>query len=177
MTVTADTTQSTVYPWENVDLGDKKLPDSTVANATATRTIILYLIVESFDLTVDEKMWAGWVLDDVCADILSVAPYQVPVAVRQELLKGTYTKLLKTRGLSTEAKIVYDPDVVQASMDEWVSALMLPITASYDLEPMIEISMRSRLVGLLTDLGVGHPINPRGATYLPTELRQHILAS
>lgn len=177
MTILADTnTRTAVFPWENTDVGDYLLPDSQVVKAEAMRTFLLYMVVESFDLTHEEQLWAEWVMDDVCGPLMVLQPVQVPVAVRQELLKGSYTRLLRKRSREKASKAIFDPSVKQATRDEWVAAILLPLTESYELHPLQELEIRTLIVGLLTDLGVGHPANPRGATYLPTELRQNVLA-
>jgi hypothetical protein len=57
-----------------------------------------------------------------------------------------------------------------------VEALLGPVFTSYSLRPLLEDSMRGQLSGLLRELGVGDPSNPRGALFLPNDLRMQIAA-
>lgn len=160
------------------DTGLDVNPESAAAHATAMRTVLLYLISDAFALNGEEQIWAGWALDDVCAELLGDRPHTVPLPVRQEMISGAYSRLLEMRAKQAFVRNdnVYDNRVVHATVDEWANALMVPIQASYSLSPFAEAHMREKVRILLSDLGVGNESNPRGATYLPTELRYRVLA-
>ena len=151
-------------------------PDSRVAHAAAARTVILQVVSEAFDLYDEEEMWLGYHLDNVLAPLLDVLPHTVPLAMRQEMLDGTYSRQLELRGraklLRGQAK--YDSGVLNATVADWVEALLGPIFMSYRLRPLVEDSIRGQLAGLLRELGVGNAKNPRGALFLPNDLRMQL---
>lgn len=163
-------------PAKPKDTGGETNPGSSFAHASAIRAVLLYTLVDVFELRPEEASWAGYVLDDVCGELLTETPHSVPFAARQEMLNGTYSRLLELRG---NAHIVRgpagaNPHVAHASRTEWVEVLLSPIVSSYTLPPMVENEMRAHLSGLLADLGVGDSESPRQATHLPSELRQRI---
>lgn len=148
-------------------------PDSLIAHAAAMRTVMLYRLVEAFDLRPEESMWAGYHLDKVCEPLMTLRPSNVPMAVRQEMLDGSYTRLLELRERVTLARsqTTYDHTIMHASVDEWAEALLEPIFHSYELRPIIESQMVGQIIGMLRELGVDDKEDPRGATFLPKELR------
>jgi hypothetical protein len=151
--------------------------NSTIAHASGFRTVFLYLLADAFDLTDSEILWAGYHLDTIFAPLLDQAPHAVPLAVKREVFDGTYTRLmeLRSRARLSRADTTHDPNVLQATADEWADMVMEQVTSCYSLRPITESAMRGHLIGLLTELGVGTPDNPRGATFLPTDLRLKIL--
>lgn len=148
-------------------------PDSLVAHATAMRTVMLYRLVEAFDLRPEESMWAGYHLDKVCEPLMTLRPSNVPMAVRQEMLDGSYSKLLELRERVSMARsqTTYDHSITHASAEEWAEALIEPVFHSYDLRPILESQILGQIVGMLRELGVDDKNDPRGATFLPKELR------
>lgn len=166
-------------PMSTPDTGADVNPESSFAHAAAMRAILLYLIADAFDLNAEEVMWSGRVLDEVSGELLLHSPHSVPYAARQEMLSGTYTRLLELRESVRRARgtTIYDTHVAHATPDEWVDALMVTITSAYDMPPLTENRLRATLVTLLSDLGVGSMANPRSSTHLPTELRQRVLAN
>lgn len=165
-------------PVEIQDTGISVNPESAIANATAMRVVLLYMLAEAFDLRSEEQVWAGWALDDACSSLIDHKPHTVPLSVRQEMLNGTYSRMLELRAKPGPLRNmnVYDTRVVHADAGEWADALVAPIQASYVLPPFKEIEIRALLVTLLLDLGIDNPTNPRGANHLPTELRHKVLA-
>lgn len=153
--------------------------DSKVAHAAAVRNVVLQIMVEAFDLYTTESMWLSYHLDKLFAPLLTQLPHTIPLAVRQEMLNGTYSRLLELRNRAkmVRGQITYDSNVLQASAEEWAEALISPIIACYSLRPLTESSMRGQMLGLLKELGVGDPKNPRGATFLPSDLRLQVLAN
>jgi hypothetical protein len=153
-------------------------PDSKVAHAAAIRTVILQIVTEAFDLYDEERLWLGYHLDNLFAPLLELSPHAVPLPVRQEMLDGTYTRLLELRNIakkhSRETKI--DKKVLQASAEEWVEVLLSPVFSSYQLRPLTESSMRGQMLGLLNELGIDDPETPRPATFLPNDLRLEVLS-
>lgn len=153
--------------------------DSKVAHAAAVRNVVLQIMVEAFDLYTTESMWLSYHLDKLFAPLLTQLPHTVPLAVRQEMLNGTYSRLLELRNRAKmlRGQVTYDSNVLQASAEEWTEALISPIISCYSLRPLTESSMRGQMLGLLKELGVGNLDNPRGATFLPSDLRLQVLAN
>lgn len=165
-------------PVRTPDTGALPNPDSAFAHAAALRAVTLYLLADSFDLRPEEVTWAGRALDDVCGELLTHTAHSIPFPARQEMLNGTYTRLLELRSHVSRSPLraSIDRNVISASRREWVDALLAPFTSSYALPPMTESRLRAKFERLLADIGVGDPGNPRPATYLPTELRQRVIA-
>lgn len=157
------------------DFGTVQNPDSTVAHAAAFRTVFLYNLANAFELTHEEVLWTGYRLDQIFAGLLESRPHSVPVAVRQEMLDGSYTRLLAGHINPDRAPrpMAAQGTVLTADLDHWGDALMDSITTSYALHPVQEAEMRVQVVHLLADLGVGEPSH-RAATYLPNELRSRL---
>ena len=151
-------------------------PDSAAAHVAAFRAVLLHLIVEAFDLREEETLWVGYHLDQTLAPLMQQKPHTVPFPVRQEMLNGSYTRLLELRGKAHIARgqCVHDARVLHASCEDWAETLISPILESYNIRPITEATMRGQMLGLLRELGVGDEQNPRGATHLPTELRVRI---
>lgn len=148
-------------------------PDSRIAHAAAFRTVVLQIISEAFDLYDEESLWLGYHMDTVFAPLMDTFPHTVPLAVRQEMLDGTYSRLLELRSKAKrlQGQTTYDANVLHASAEEWADALLSPVFSCYSLRPLTESGMRGNMLGLLKELGVGSKTNPRGATYLPNDLR------
>lgn len=158
------------------DTGMRRNPDSAVAHVSAFRVVLLHLLTEAFDLREEEMLWTGYHLDSALAPLLDLSPHSVPFPVRQEMLVGSYSRLLALRAKAhlVRGGSTQDPKVSHAGVSEWADALMEPVISSYQLRPLTEATMRGQMVGLLRELGVGNSVAPRGATHLPTELRVRV---
>ena len=153
-------------------------PDSKVAHAAAMRTVILQVVTEAFDLYDEERLWLGYHLDNLFAPLLELTPHAVPLPVRQEMLDGTYTRLLELRNVAKKhnPEQKFNKQVLQASSEEWVEVLLSPVFSSYQLRPLVESSMRGQMLGLLHELGVDDLNNPRPTMFLPSDLRLEVLS-
>jgi hypothetical protein len=153
-----------------------KNPESAAAHAGALHAVLLHLLADTFDLREEEVLWVSYNLDKTLSSLLDITPHSVPFACRQEMLDGTYTRLLELRGKShlTRSRSIYDENALQATLEEWVDTLMAPIVTSYNLRALVEATMRGQFKGLLIELGVGDLSNPRGATHIPIDLRNRI---
>lgn len=162
-----------IHPKDN---GMRVNPDSATAQVSAFRTVLMQLLSSTFLLNEEECLWVGYRLDRTLAPLLNAKSQAIPFAVRQEMLDHNYSRLLALQSKTNLVKpaIPYNPKVLSASIDEWADALLAPIETSYSLRPFDEATMRSEIFNILRDLGVGHPINPRAATYMPTDLRTRI---
>jgi hypothetical protein len=152
-------------------------PDSRIAHAAAFRTVVLQVVTEAFDLYDEEHLWLGYHLDTVFAPLMDTLPHTVPLAVRQEMLDGTYSRLLELRNKAKrmQGQTSWDANVLHASAEEWTDALLSPVFSCYSLRPLTESGMRGNLLGLLRELGVGSAENPRGSTFLPNDLRLRLI--
>jgi len=152
--------------------------DANIAHASGFRTVFLYLLADAFDLMDTEVLWAGYHLDTIFAPLMECMPHAVPLAVKREVNDGTYSRLMELREQARvmRGNVTHDPLVLQGSADEWAEMMMEQVTSCYSLRPITESAMRGHLIGLLTELGVGSQTNPRGATFLPTDLRMKLLA-
>lgn len=152
-------------------------PAGAMAPAEALRTVILYTWADAFGLVAEEVMWAGFHLDDILAPLLDKKPGNVPLPVRQEMLEGNYTRALERiearddRGGNT----VWDPHATHATVHDWAAVAMAMVSECYrGLRPLEESAMHGKIVGLLRELGVDDPTNPRPARYLPNDIRHRL---
>lgn len=153
-------------------LSTRPNPDSAIAHAEALRRVLLYLIVDSFDLHDEEVVWVGHALDDVSGLVADLPVRQVPLAVRQEMLNGTYSRLFDLRASARSAARGHQPTGADtAPLDVWVDTLAGSVAASYDLPALVEARIRTIMDNILQQLGVGAVDQPRVASHLPTELR------
>ena len=144
----------------------------------ALRIVMLYTITDVFALVVEESIWAVYQLDRILAPLMDVKPRMVPLPVRQEMLTGAYSRELND--LETRASEVVatgqDPRTASADLNDWAGVLMDAIGQMYLLGPMEESALQGQIMGLLRELGVGNPTNPRGSRYLPTAVRHRLMA-
>jgi len=164
-----------IHPKDN---GMKVNPDSSTAKVSAFRAVLMQLLSSTFELREEELLWLGYRFDHLLAPLLSTQSNVVPFAVRQEMLDHNYSRLLALQSKTNLVKPVmpFNPKVLSATIEEWADALLAPIETSYELRPFDEATMRSEILSILRDLGVGDPVNPRAATYMPTDLRTRIFA-
>ena len=161
------------------DTGLDVNPGSSYSHAEAIRSIMLYILADAFDLHTEETIWAGHAFDAVCGELVVHNPHSVPLAARQEMLNGTYTRQLELRENAhlLRGSTVYDRAVMTASREEWAEILLALVTSSYTLPPLTEARLLTIITTVLTELGVGSKQNPRGATHLPTDLRLRLFSS
>lgn len=151
-------------------------PTSAIAPADALRTVVLFTISDAFALVPEEVLWAGYHLDETLAPLIARTPTSVPLSVRHEMLEGTYAAALE-RLQSREPTgdfPVWDKQAAHARAEDWAAVTMQMVTECYALRPMEESTMHGRIVGLLRELGVDHPGNPRPARYLPNDVRYRL---
>lgn len=151
-------------------------PTGAIAPMEALRTVILFTISDAFGLVSEEVLWAGYHLDEILAPLVSKQPVSVPLAVRQEMLDGTYTRSLEQIEARDDRSggTVWDPNAVHATVNDWAAVTMQMITECYRLRVMEESAMHGQIIGLLRELGVDDPNNPRPARYLPNDIRHRL---
>ena len=164
-----------IHPKDN---GMKVNPDSATAQVSAFRAVLMQLLASTFELREEESLWVGYRLDRILAPLLTMTSNTIPFSVRQEMLDHNYSRLFMLQSKTNLVKpaIPFNNKVLSASLNEWADTLIAPIGISYTLRPFDEATMRSEMLNLLRDLGVGDPVNPRAATYMPTDLRTRIFA-
>ena len=154
-----------------------KNPTDSIAPIAALRTVLLYSIAAPFALRPEETLWAGFHLDKALAPLIGKTAEYVPLAVRQEMIDSTYTRALEALEGSKETVAEFDPRVTHADLNDWAAVLMSTITQCYSMRPMEESALHGQIVGLLRELGVGDPVNPRGARFLPNDVRHRIASN
>lgn len=151
-------------------------PEGAQAPLIALRTVILFTFTDAFGLVPEESMWVAYHLDEVLAPLLSKRPGNVPLAVRQEMLEGNYSAALNRIEERDDrfAAGVFDPAAKRATATDWAAVTMQMISECYQLRPLDESAMTGQIVGLLRELGVDDPKNPRPARYLPNDVRHRL---
>lgn len=177
MTPSTATTMLVVEPAGYVpvhpkDRGLAVSPTSAAAHTSAMRTVLLYLIASTFDLREEETLWAGYRLDSALSPLLGKTPHTVPFAVRQEMLDGSYTRLLELRAkITTCPQPATAVSCAQPSLSEWVETFCDIIESSYEMTSKDVTAVRGQLTNMLSELGVGSTSTSRAATHLPTVMR------
>lgn len=134
----------------------------------ALRTVTSYLIADVFELTPEEIMWSAYHMDLAFKPLSNEKYSAIPAPVHRELQAGTYGKLLEERETLQAKPIVASDEVKKASIDDWTDVFMETVLTSYpELRPLNEAKIRGYISGLLKELGVSDPKNPRGSKYLP----------
>jgi hypothetical protein len=152
-------------------------PDSGDVRLGALRIVMLYTITDVFGLVAEESMWAGYQLDRILAPLMDQKPRMVPLPVRQEMLSGAYSRELndlETRASGISA-IGQDPLTASADLNDWAAVLVDAVGQMYQLGSMEESALQGQVIGLLREIGVGNPANPRGSRYLPTVVRHRLM--
>lgn len=150
---------------------------SRAEEVEALRTVMLWLLADTFALLPEEAMWAGYHLGEVLAPLASATPLSLPLAVVRELRTGDLAaRLNRVEVEGPGIPPAEDPQVLVAKTSDWTAVLMNMVTACYEVRPMVESSMRGRLDGLLRELGIGVAGRPRPARYLPNDLRSRLSA-
>lgn len=152
-------------------------PEDPAALTAALRKVVLFTLADSFGLVPEETMWASYHLERIFAPLHSAERLLVPLAVRQEMLPPhPYTQALDALESSTNVAPIgpYDPGTRTASEADWSGVIMQMVTESFSLRPLDEATMRGQIAGVLRELGVGHPEDPRAARYLPNDVRHRL---
>ena len=151
-------------------------PDGSLISLGALRTVVLCTLADAFALVPEEILYAGRHLDEVLAPLMTRTPTSVPLSVRHEMFEGNFTATLERLGTTemSSAIAVDQQHRHRAHAEDWAAVTVQTIGECYDLGPVEEAAMHGRIVGLLRDLGVDHPNNPRAARYLPNNVRYRL---
>lgn len=137
----------------------------------ALRTVLTHTITDAFDLTSEESMWVSFHVDQILSPIGAARPKAVPLPVRKELESRLYSHRLAEREGRVIIPRAADPGVKQGALEDWAAVFSETVRQCYDLRPLVQASIDGQFTGLLLELGVGHPTNPRAGRYLPTAVR------
>lgn len=151
-------------------------PDSSLVSLGALRTVVLCTLADAFALVPEEILYTGRHLDEVLAPLMSRTPTSVPLSVRHEMFEGNFAAALERLETSdiTTASAVENTETHRARAEDWAAVTVQMVGECYDLAPLEETTMHARIVGVLRELGVDHPINPRAARYLPNNVRYRL---
>lgn len=136
---------------------------------SAIRVVITYMLVDAFELQEEESMWVHHSLGSILEPLIGSKVKGIPSPVRDELLGNTYSTMLAQHSWSNT--ITPNNNSQQASVQDWGQVLANIIFECYELRPLYSASLSTQFVGLLLELGVGDPQNPRPSQYLPNALR------
>lgn len=151
-------------------------PDGSLVALGALRTVVLCTLADAFALVPEEILYTGRHLDDVLAPLMQRTPASVPLSVRHEMFEGNFAATLERLETSdtSNALAVDHPHSHRARAEDWAAVTVQMIGECYTLNPIEESTMLGRIVGLLRELGVDHPRNPRAARYLPNNVRYRL---
>lgn len=166
-------------PLHPKDHSQQANPDSAIAHAAAFRAVLLYTMVDTFDLIEEEVVWCGFQLDALLAPLAQLRPDSVPLPVRLEMVDGAYTRMMDAR-VSTgqlSGPTIASSAVTQASLGEWSDALISPILMSYNIPLAEQAKIQTGMTAMLSELGVGNEPGSRAATHIPKDMRSALSAA
>lgn len=140
---------------------------------SACKTTLVYFIAEAFALRPEEVFWTSHKIKEILRPMTHRNYIGLPTAVKQELIDGKYSRLLDSI-VSEEQPYRGVPEVLQASVQDWAQTLASSVRNTYELRPLEDLPLTQQFAGLLTELGVGNPNNPRYSVYLPSAVRNHM---
>jgi len=151
-------------------------PTDPALIARAFRTVLAYTITDAFACTVEESLWVRHHLGEIVEPLTTMQPHAMPLAVRRELMEHSYSDLFDRADTSEyeATALPADAETTNAALDDWAGVLTETISECYTLRPMVESATYGKITGLLRELGVGDPMNPRAARYLPAAVRSRI---
>lgn len=151
-------------------------PDDPALVARAFRTVLAYTITDAFACSVEESLWVRHHLNEIVEPLTTIKAHTMPLSVRRELMERSYSDLFDRADTADGSAIALpaDANTTNASLDDWTGALSETITQCYSLRPMTESAIYGQINGLLREIGVGDPVNPRGARYLPAAIRARL---
>lgn len=152
-----------------------KVHDTRTVHAISV--VVNYTISDAFDLTMEESLWVGWMLQDVLEPLKDIHSDAIQAAVKQEIDSFVYSNALFERDKERGSIHKQMKNVKYASLDEWTKAVSEIVFASYpELRPMVSSRIVGSISGLFTELGLTNDASSRASLYLPTALR-HIVAN
>lgn len=143
----------------------------------AMRTVIVYTVTDVFDLAEEESMWVSYHVENILRQVEGMTPRSIASPVRHELQTGEYSKRLSASLEAEHFPTRASGRTTQADVTDWATVLSDVITQSYMVRPMLALSIVGQISGILVELGVGDPVNPRASRYLPNSVRHAINAS
>lgn len=175
MVMTAVTTEPTNNPHNHTTHSSPEEVERRRDVYKALRTVILWTISDAFALCELESMWTQVQIDNLLSPQQRAKPKNIPLAVQRELSAKLYSTLLSEMvGVNEHKARKENGQSLQASVQDWSRVLADMVTQTYELRPLIDASIVGEFTGILTELGVGDPQNPRASLYLPNAVRERL---
>lgn len=133
--------------------------------ATATKSVMTYTIADVFALTEEEIMWASYQISEALKSIQNSPVKLLPSAVKMELETNEYSKRLFSMGKNAHPSLVRK-NVATIDALDWAILIADIALKAYDVRAIESSAFVGRISGILTELGVGNPLEPRASKYL-----------
>jgi hypothetical protein len=140
----------------------------------AVRTVIAYTISDVFCLTEEETMWTTYHLNKALEPLKDKRPRAIAAPVQHELATGYYSKQLAETYRAEPSQS--NGSVAEADILDWAEMLAGVAIEGYNVRPLVAASLVGNISGVLMELGVGNPQNPRASKYLPNAVRHSLSA-
>lgn len=136
----------------------------------AYKAVITSTLADIFALHPEEVLWTDYSLDKAFDIAQDCTITDLPVAVEDELDTGKYSAGLfsEDRSLKPITATIKYP---HATLDDWSSVFTEMIEEGFALSAIAQAGIFAIVKTLLSEIGVGHEENPRGAYYLPNTIR------
>lgn len=154
-------------PMQSLDLHE--ISDDALLNAM--RTVITFTVADVFSLTSEETMWASYHVGEALEVFQGHRRFEVSGAVMYELETSCYSHKLEEHIRSEQHPETAQDGIARASGLDWATVLTDVAVSTFRARPIITTGFVGRIAGMLAELGVGHPTNPRASKYLPTAIR------
>lgn len=144
---------------------------------SALSSVVNYIITDAFNLTSEESIWIGMLLNNALEPLKTIIPTATLGAVKQELHNGNYSIRLFERTSTppnavTATNVIYDADVKYATVSEWTEGICEIILTGYPhLRPILKSRIIGSIYGIFRELGVGDNPDSRPSLYLPNNIR------
>lgn len=135
----------------------------------AIKTVMTYTVADVFDLTEEEIIWTAYHIENALKPFATCQQLSIASSVRHEILTGDYSNRLNKRSQAEPKKS--SGSVAEADVIDWATVLSNIVTQTYNARPIITTGFVGQIAGILTELGVGNPNNPRASRYLPNAVR------
>lgn len=133
--------------------------------ATATQSVMTYTIADVFDLTEEEIMWTSYQINEALQQIKNNKVKLIPSSVKKELEDGFYSERLFIMGKDASPSCARKQVATIDALD-WAILISNIALQAYECRTIVESAFIGRISGILSELGVGNPLEPRASKYL-----------
>lgn len=139
----------------------------------AIASVVNYIITDAFNLTEEEHQWLGFQLGKLMKPLESLPTEVLLSSVRQEIMKGEYSKRLFDYQPKSVIPEEFYQNVRMALLEDWVAVISSAILSSYPTaKPMVQAATVGQIYGILATLGLTNEIETsRKSTYLPNAVK------